>query len=63
MQKPAVLEVPTHTQLFKIWDTSNSCYQFWWCISLKHGKQECWKEQNWHLSWGKSKKKKKNHPL
>jgi len=42
IQKPVVLEVSTHIQLFKIWDTSNSCYQFWWCISLKHGEQEHW---------------------
>lgn len=62
MQKPAVLELSTHThtKLFKIWDTSNSCYHFWWCISPKHCEQDHRIEQNWHLLWGKSKNKKKS---
>jgi len=62
MQKPVVLELSTHThtKLFKNWDTSNSCYHFWWCMSPKHCEQEHRREQNWHLLWGKSKNKKKS---
>jgi len=61
MQRPAVLEMSTHTHThcLKSEIPVIPVYQFRWCLSLKHGEQKRWRGQNWHLSWGKSKKKEK----